>query len=125
MSNQLKITNDDEYATALARIDTLMDAAPDSAEADELAQLAAAVHTYEEEHYPIGESRPGAAIEFQLDQLGLKPNDLIPLVGSRDKVDALLADELEITPELAAQLEARLHIPAAVLLRKTDQPQAD
>jgi HTH-type transcriptional regulator/antitoxin HigA len=51
----MTITNDDEYTAALARIHVLMDAEPDTPEADELVALADAVEVWEREHYPIPE----------------------------------------------------------------------
>lgn len=47
------IQNETEYQTVLARIDKLMDAAPDSAAEDELDQLVGLVVIYEEVHFPI------------------------------------------------------------------------
>ncbi|WP_017302309.1 hypothetical protein [Nodosilinea nodulosa] len=43
-----------DYENALERIRTLMDAAPDTPELDELDRLATLVEAYEEQHYPIG-----------------------------------------------------------------------
>ena len=43
-----------DYEAALARIDALMDAEPDSAEFDELDVLADLIELYESKHEPIG-----------------------------------------------------------------------
>ena len=45
--------NADEYRTALAEIDTLMDAEPGTPECDRLLELSDAVEAYEDVHYPI------------------------------------------------------------------------
>jgi HTH-type transcriptional regulator/antitoxin HigA len=53
-----------EYEAALAYIDTLMNAAPDSAEEEELSLFALLVEQYERENYPIGPLEPSDAIRF-------------------------------------------------------------
>lgn len=47
----IKTVKDNEIA--LARIDKLWDAQPDTEQGDELEVLATLVHAFEEEHYPI------------------------------------------------------------------------
>ena len=48
----LVLHTDDEHATALARLRTLMGAAPGSPEEDELELLGVLVEQYEDEHWP-------------------------------------------------------------------------
>ena len=65
------IRSENDYEVALARIDELMDAAPDTPEGDELERLVGMVMRYEELHFPIGPPDAAAAIEFRMDQMGL------------------------------------------------------
>ena len=46
----MELRTTEEYETALARIDTLMDAEPGSPEGDELEELVNLVEEYEEEY---------------------------------------------------------------------------
>lgn len=48
------IETEADYENALARIASLMDAAADTPESEELDRLATLVETYEDKHYPIG-----------------------------------------------------------------------
>ena len=48
------IETEHDYEVALARVESLMDAAPGSPEMDELLRLALIVEAYEDEHYPMG-----------------------------------------------------------------------
>lgn len=48
-----QIENEADYDAALAAIDRLMDAAPDTPESDELEALATLVEAYEAKHWPI------------------------------------------------------------------------
>ena len=62
------IRTDEEHAAALARMSTLMDAAPDSPEEEELELLSTLIERYEQEHYPIAPPSPEDAIAFRMDQ---------------------------------------------------------
>ena len=107
-----------EYETALARIDALMDAEPDSAEFDELSVLTDLVEPYESKHEPMGYPSPLAAIEFRMEQGELNQRDLIPFIGSSDKVSEVLSGKRAITMPMARALHEHLGIPADMLLRE-------
>jgi HTH-type transcriptional regulator / antitoxin HigA len=57
------IKTETEYRKALAEIETLFDAAPNTAECDRLDIIATLVEAYEKKHYPINLPDPIAAIE--------------------------------------------------------------
>ena len=109
-----------DYETALARIDKLMDAEPGSREGRELDVLVDLVGLYESRHEPMGYPSPVAAIEFRMEQAGLRPRDLIPFIGSRAKVSDVLSGKRAITMPMARALHEHLGIPAGVLLRRPD-----
>lgn len=111
-----------DYQAALARIDALMDAAPGSRKGEELDVLAELVELYETKHEPMGYPSPVAAIEFRMDQAGLRPRDLVPFIGSRAKVSEVLSGKRAITMPMARALHEHLDIPAEALLRQTDSP---
>ncbi len=113
------IRTESDYNAALARIETLMDAEPGTHEGDELDVLADLVEHYEEKHVPMGFPSPIAAIEFRLEQAGLKPRDLIPFLGSRAKVSEVLSGKRPLTMPMARSLHKHLGIPAAVLLQQS------
>ena len=91
------IRTEKDYEEALARIDALMDAVPDSPGFDELDVLADLVELYESQHEPMGYPSPLAAIEFRMEQGNLRPRDLIPFIGSRAKVSEVLSGSRPIT----------------------------
>ncbi|HXV59310.1 MAG TPA: ImmA/IrrE family metallo-endopeptidase [Vicinamibacteria bacterium] len=111
------IRSEADYNTALARIETLMDAEPGTPEGEELDVLADLVEHYEEKHVPMGFPSPVAAIEFRLEQAGLTPRDLIPFLGSRAKVSEVLSRKRSLTMPMARSLHKHLGIPAEVLLQ--------
>lgn len=62
------IQTEEDYEAALARIDVLMGAEPDSPEFDELDVLADLVELYESKHEPMGYPSPVPAIKFRMEQ---------------------------------------------------------
>ncbi len=116
------VRTETDYEAALARINALMDAAPGSRKGAELDVLADLVELYETKHEPMGYPSPVAAIEFRMDQAGLRPRDLVPFIGSRAKVSEVLSGKRTITMPVARALHEHLGIPAEVLLQKPDSP---
>jgi len=57
-----------DYDAALARVDDLMDAQPDSPQGDELDILVTLIEKYEAQHYPIDAPNPVEAIRFRMEQ---------------------------------------------------------
>lgn len=129
MANVKPIRTEQDYEAALARVDELMAAAPGSPEGDELDVLVDLVELYESRHEPMGYPSPLSALEFHMEQGGLKPHDLIPFIGSRAKVSEVLSGKRAITMPMARALHEHLGIPADVLLRQPgtafDEPLAD
>ena len=118
MTTITPIRTETDYDAALARIDQLMGAEEGSAEGQELAVLVDLVELYEEKRFPIPLPDPVAAIEFRMDQAGLTPRDLIPILGSRSKVSEVLAGKRDLTIAMARALHKHLDIPADVLLQE-------
>ena len=86
MTDIRPVRTDADYEAALARIDELMDAEPGTPAGRELDVLVDLVELYERRREPMGHPDPVSAIEFRMEQAGLKRRDLIPFIGSRAKV---------------------------------------
>ena len=114
------IRSERDYEAALDRISELMDAEADSPEGDELDVLVDLVELYENKHVPMGYPGPIAAIEFRMEQAGLRPADLASFIGSRAKVSEVLSGKRAITMPMARALHEHLGIPADVLLQEPD-----
>ena len=117
MAEVKPIRTEADYTSALARVDALMDAEPESPEGEELDGLADLVEQYESKHVPMGYPSPIAALEFRMDQAKLAPRDLVPYIGSRAKVSEVLSGKRAITMPMARALHRHLGIPAELLLR--------
>ena len=127
MSHKHPLRTESDYEKALARVFKLMNRLPETAdgnspEAEEFEILVTLIERYEDEHYPIGDPSPLGAIEFRMDQEGLRPCDLVSIIGSQTKVNAVLSGKQEITAPMAHALHERLGIPVEVLLNKSAPP---
>jgi HTH-type transcriptional regulator/antitoxin HigA len=114
------IKTEEQYELALARIDELMDAEPNTPEGDELELLAMLVEHYEREVYPMELPDAVSAITFRMEQEGLKQKDLIEYIGSKSKVSEVLSGKRPLSLAMIRNLNAGLGIPADVLLQEPD-----
>lgn len=112
------IKNDADYQAALARIDALFSAQPDTPEGDELDLLATLVDLYEQQSFPIDLPDSIAAIRFRMEQQGLKNKDMIPYLGSASKVSEVLSGRRNLSLAMIRKLVNGLGIPAEVLLKE-------
>ena len=114
------IRTDADLERALARIEEIFDAGEGTPESDELDVLADLVELYESKRETFAYPDPVAAIEFRMDQAGLRRRDLVPMIGSAARVSEVLSGKRAITMQMARALHDHLRIPAEVLLREPD-----
>lgn len=110
------IKSERDYRRALAEIDRLMDAAPNTPSGDRLDVLVTLVEAWEAEHYPIDPPDAVEAIRFAMEQRGLTRRDLEPYIGSRARVAEVLNRKRSLTLAMIRRLHAGLGIPAEALL---------
>ena len=106
-----------DYRRTLKEIETLMDAAPNTPEGDRLDVLVALVEAYERKHYTLDLPDPVEAIKFRMEQMGLSPKDLEPMIGRRNRVYEVLNRKRPLTMKMAWSLHRELGIPAESLIR--------
>jgi HTH-type transcriptional regulator/antitoxin HigA len=111
------VRNKADYRRTLKEIETLMDAAPNTPEGDRLDILVALVEAYERKHYPLELPDPVEAIKFRMEQMGLSPKDLEPMIGRRNRVYEVLNRKRPLTMKMAWRLHRELGIPAESLIR--------
>jgi HTH-type transcriptional regulator/antitoxin HigA len=110
------IKTEDEYNSALARIDVLFDAEPGSKDFDEAEFLMALVKLYEDIHYKIEAPDPIEAIKFRMEQMGMKRMDLTKYIGTRARVSEILNRQRNLTLAMIKKLHKEFGIPAESLL---------
>lgn len=112
------IKNETDYESALAYLETLMDALPGTPEEEDLELFAVLIEKYEQKHFPIGLPDPVEAIKFRMEQQGLSRKDLIPYIGSQSKVSEVLNGKRPLSKSMIRALHEELGIPAEVLLQE-------
>ena len=115
------IKTEGDYQRALARIDKLMNAGPNTPEGDELELLATLVELYEENKYPIDMPNAIEAIKFRMEQLSLNQQALVPFIGSKSKVSEVLNKKRPLSLSMMRALHKGLGIPADILLQEQGQ----
>src|SRR6266581_9589704 len=106
-----------DYRHALNRIERLMTAKRGTPEGDCLDVLVTLVEAWERRHYPLDLPDPVEAIRYHMEQSGLQPRDLIPYIGSRNRVHEVLNRRRELTLNMIRRLHEGLGIPAESLIK--------
>ncbi len=104
MAEIAQVRTEADYDAALARISELLGAEPYSPEDEELDRLSTLVESYETEHYPMGSPTPSGLLEFLIDQQIVSREQALSLAGGKAGLDAMLAGQQAITPDLAQLL---------------------
>ena len=114
------INTEADYEATLAEIEQMMgNVKPNTPAGNKFDLLVTLVETYEDQHYPIGEtSDPISMIEFIMDQQGLTRKDLELYIGPRQRVWEVMEKRRKLTLPMIRRLEAGLGIPAEVLIRE-------
>lgn len=110
------IKTEADYEAALARLDAIFEAEPGTPAGDEAELLTALIELYEEKAYPMEMPTPLEAIQFRMEQEGLKNKDLIPFIGSPSKVSEVMSGKRALSLTMIRKLVAGLGIPAEVLI---------
>lgn len=112
------IKTEADYEAALAYIEGLMDAKPNSPEEEELELFSTLIEQYENEHYHIDLPDPIEAIKFRMEQQELTRKDMAAYIGSQSKVSEVLNRKRPLSLRMIRKLHTGLGIPAEVLLQE-------
>src|SRR5690625_2764845 len=116
MMNITPIRTEADYRAALADIETLMLAEANTPEGDRLDVLVTLVEAYERQHFPLELPDAVEAIKFVMEQRGLGPKDLEPMIGRRNRVYEVLNRTRPLTLNMIRRLNEHLVIPAEALM---------
>ena len=108
-----------DHKAALKLVSKLvdLDPAPRTPDGDMLDVMSTLVAAYEAKHFPIEAADPIEAIKFRMDQQGLVPRDLEPMIGRLNRVYEVLARRRPLTMTMVWKLHKQLGIPAESLIR--------
>ena len=113
------IRNPTDYKAALKAVESLMDAKARTPEGDRLDVLVTLIEAYERQHFPMDLPDAVEAIKFRMEQQGLTPKDLEPLIGRSNRVYEVLNRKRSLTLAMVQKLHQGLGIPAESLLRQS------
>lgn len=113
------IETEEENERALAAIERLLEKGEANLGPEEdklLALLVRLVEDFESRAYPIGESDPHKVLAFLLEQRGLTPKDLWPVLGSKSRVSEALSGKRAISKGQAKKLAEFFHLSPAAFI---------
>ncbi len=113
-----------DYREALKDVEALMGARANTADGERLDVLVTLIEAYERKHFPLELPDPVEAIKFQMDQKGLTPKDLEPMIGRLNRVYEILNHKRPLTLKMIWKLHRGLDIPAESLIRQPDELRA-
>lgn len=117
------IRSETEYKAALAEASIYVDNEPElgSKKADRFEILLMLIEAYETKHFQIDAPDPIEAIKFRMEQSGLKPKDLQPMIGGLNRVYEILNRKRPLTLKMIWKLHSMLGIPAESLIQQADE----
>jgi len=110
------IKTEQDYISAIERIEELWGSKKDTAAGDELDLLVTIVESYEMKHFPIAPPDPIDAIKFRMEQMGMSKEDMVKYLGSQSRVSEILNRKRKLTLKMVKSLYKGLKIPAEILL---------
>jgi HTH-type transcriptional regulator/antitoxin HigA len=113
------VKTDRQYRRYLAEIGRIAVTDPDprSAAGARLELLAKLVEDYEKVRFPIGKPDAVEAIQFRMEQQGLRQKDLAELLGGKNRASEILSRKRPLTVPMIRALSRHLQIPAELLVR--------
>jgi HTH-type transcriptional regulator/antitoxin HigA len=101
-----------------------MEAAADTPEGERLDVLVTLIDAYEKKHFPMDLPDPVEAIKFRMEQMGLTPKDLEPMIGRLNRVYEVLNHKRPLTLKMIWKLHRGLGIPAESLIKQPTEDHA-
>ena len=106
-----------DYRRTLKEIEGLMGAKRRTPEGDRLDVLVTLVEAWEAKHTPIDLPDAIEAIKYHMESQGLRPADLVPYIGNRNRVYEVLNRKRPLTLKMVWRLHSGLGIPAESLIK--------
>lgn len=105
-----------DYEKAAKRMMKIFHTEEEGALLDELELLIVLIKDYDDRHYAYLNMDPIQVIIHKMNEMGIKSKDLVPLIGSKGHVSAVLSGKREITLKMAQRLREFFQLPAEVFI---------
>jgi len=111
------IKTEEDYQTALKRLEDIFDSKVGTLESDESDILGLMIDDYEKKNYPIEAPDPIEAIKIRMEEMQLKQVDLVDVVGGKNRVSEILNRKRKLTVEMIRNLTKRLNLSPGLLIQ--------
>lgn len=111
------IKTEEDYYSALSRLEVIFDAPINSPEGDEADILSLLIENYEDKYYPIEAPDPIEAIKIRMEELDFKQKDLVGIIGGKSRVSEILNRKKKLTVEMIRKLTDVLKLPLEILVQ--------
>ena len=118
MSTIKLIKSEEDYESALERLDEIFDAPTNIKKGEEAEILAILINDYEAKNFEIPSPDPIDAIKIRMDEMNLKQKDLIGEIGSKSIVSEVLNKRRRLTTKMIRNLSTRLQLGAELLIKE-------
>lgn len=117
------IHTDADYQAALREVAPYFETEPEtgSPDGDRFEVMLTLIEAYEAKRFPIDLPDPVEAIKFRMDQAGLTPKDLQPMIGRLNRVYEVLNRKRPLSLAMVWKLHKELGIPAESLIKPTKE----
>ena len=112
------IKNEADYELAIKRLDEIFDASADTPDGDEAELLSLLIDSYENEHYAIESPDPIEAIKIRLEEMDMKQQDLVGIIGGKSRVSEVLNRKRKLTVDMIRNLTETLQLSASSLIKE-------
>jgi HTH-type transcriptional regulator/antitoxin HigA len=110
------IKTENDYRTALKRLEVIFDAEIGTQDSDEADVLGLMIDDYEKKHYPIEAPDPIVAIKIRMEEMQLKQVDLVDEIGGKSRVSEILSRKRKLTVDMIRKLTTRLNLSPGLLI---------
>ena len=108
-----------DYEAALNEIEKLIDSQPGTPGGDRMDILVTLVEAYELKQFPIPQpDDPVEVLKYYIESRGLSRSDLIPYLGSKERVSEVLNHKRGLSLQMIRRLHVGLGIPTDLLIGK-------
>ena len=111
------IRTEEEYQSALDRLNEIFDCKKGDVHFDEAELLVILIEKYEMETEPdFKNPDPIEVLKYKMEENELRNKDLVEIIGSKSKVSEVLNRKRRLTLEMIRKISKSLHIPAELLI---------
>lgn len=110
------LKTEEDYASALIRLEKIFHAPVNSIEGDEAELLIVLIEKFENEHFPIDAPDPIEAIKFRMEQLDMTNKELAEIIGYKSRVSEIFSKKRKLTLRMIRNLHEKMKIPLESLI---------